>query len=413
MVDIYGLPVVVYLLFFLQEIPAQNSKSSNSKSRSRLFRTPWRKKAKKSGSSVDEDLQTETSISCEMDDEVEESAEGFALITPRSLTEAEKERSRTVLKGYKFSWTSHRCLLEGLQGVTLRGHTIGSQLFLCCGATATGQPNTQVFYCSTQKINKWEKLVEEAPQYYAGSTIVNRELVLIGGVSSSDNSCSRLLSTYDAVEKTWVEVLPPLPTARSAVSATTWGDYLFVVGGVNKSGRFVDTVDILHLPSQQWHTAMPLPLPLAGASIAVYRSRLYVLGGVTGDGLVKSLFSIGVDRLLASMSRLNRFTSGSTVWSCHQDCPYTMMALCLFNGYMLALGGNESTSSISQPTEWIWAFFPDDESQNWTLVQKMNTSRKLCCATALSSSTLAVLGGNPFFSVIDVAQVSPGKQPDN
>ena len=297
-------------------------------------------------------------------------------------------------------------MLEGLQGVTLRAHTIRSDVFLCSGATATGQPNTRVFKSSVRKINEWETLPEEAPQYYAASVVINHELVLIGGIDDSDSTCSRLLSTYDFNAKAWVEVLPPLPSARSAAAATTWGDYLFVIGGINQSGKFMDTVQVLHLPSLQWSTVLPLPCPIAGASILVYRSRLYVMGGSSREGLVKTLYSIGIDNLLASSSRLNRLTSSTAVWSRHQDCPYTMMSLCLFNGYMVAVGGNETTASISQPAEWVWAFFPDDECQNWTLVQRMNSPRKLCCCAPLSSSLLGVFGGNPFYSVVDVASVT-------
>ncbi len=380
-----------------------SNESSSTNNKSRLFRNPWkRRKSKKSGSSIADD-QNET-LSLEGD--VEVSSDGFALITSTTLTEAEKERSKMVIKECKFTWSSHRCLIEGLQGVTLKAHTIRSDVYLCSGATATGQPNNRVFYCSIRTLNQWDTLSEEAPQYYAASVIINHELVLIGGINAIDNTCSKLLSTYDFNEKTWLEVLPPLPSARSAAAAITWGDYVFVVGGINSSGKFMDSVQILHLPSQQWNSALSLPIPLAGTSIVVYRSRLYVMGGSSSYGLVKSLYSISIDNLLASTSRINRLTSSNAIWCRHQDCPYTMMSLCLFSGYMIALGGNETTASLSQPAEWVWAYFPEDEYQNWTLVQRMNTPRKLCCCIPLSSSRLGIFGGNPFYSVVDVATVS-------
>lgn len=298
-------------------------------------------------------------------------------------------------------------MLEGLQGVTLRAYVIKSEVFLCSGATATGQPNSRVFRCSMRKVNQWDTLPEEAPQYYAASIVINHELVLIGGINSSDNTCSATLSTYDNNQNMWVEALPPLPSARSAASATTWGDYLIVMGGINPQGKFLDSVQLLHLPSQQWSTVLSLPIPLAGMSVVVYRSRLYIMGGSSKEGLVKSLYSIAIEHLLASTSRLNRMTASTASWLRHQDCPYTMMSLCIFSGYMIAIGGNETTASLSQPAEWIWAFFPEeDEAQNWILVQKMNSPRKLCCCVQLTSTTLAVLGGNPFYSVLDIATVA-------
>lgn len=385
-----------------QESPS----GSKGQSKSKIFHKLKRKKKTKSSNEKQEiEVDEET-----LDNSSEDlsTSEGFAVITPNSLSEAQREHSRKNLKESRFLWTSHRCMLEGLQGVTLRAYTIGSRLYLCGGATATSQPNTQVFYCPTKNITRWTKTSIDAPQYYYASAIVNRELVLIGGVNSVDHVTTRKLSTYDSREKTWVEILPPLPTARSSASAVSWGDYLFVVGGINTSGNFTDAVEILHLSSQQWSTAMPLPRPLAGASVVIYRSRLYILGGATKDGLQKTLYSVGIDRLLSSISRINRLTSSSMdVWSHHQDSPYTLMSLCLFNGYMLAFGGNERTASLSQPAEWVWAYFPDDEFNNWTLVQRMHTPRKLCCVTPLSSSGIVVIGGNPYFSVLDVADITP------
>lgn len=354
--------------------------------------------------SVEEDEEEDE----EEEGEDEHSEDGFAVITPQTVTDAEREYMKNVLKSTKFTWTSHRCMLEGLHGVTLRALLAGSRIYLCGGATATGQPNTYVYSCPTRNVTRWSKIVQQSPQYYYASVIVNRELVLIGGISTSNQTCTRLLSTYDVQEKVWVEVLPPLPTARSSPAAATWGDYVIVVGGINNNGQFLDTVEILHLPSQQWYTAISLPYGLAGSSAVVYRNRLYIMGGSSSHGLTRVVFSVAMDRLLASTSRLNRFTSNATtVWEKHQDCPYTMMSLCLFNGYLLAFGGNEKTVSLSQPAEWVWAFFPDDVGHQWTLIQRMHTARKLCCSVSVSSSVMIVLGGNPYFSVLDVAEVTP------
>lgn len=392
------------------------NKGLTKRLRSALKRKKKSKKSKDRSEGHSQVNSSETGKSLEDEEEEEElydegedsSEEGFAVITPNTITEAEMEQSKQRLKSTKFTWTSHRCLLEGLQGVTLRALVSGQRLYLCGGATATSQPNTYVYTCPTRNITSWAKLVQPAPQYYYASVIVNRELVLIGGIDTISHSCTRKISTYDIQEKVWVEALPPLPSARSSSAAVCWGDYLIVIGGINELGRVVDTVELLHLPSLQWHKAFSLPIALAGPSAAVFRSRLYVMGGSTFAGLTRAVYSVAIDRLLATTSRLNRFTLSSTsVWERHQDSPYTMMSLCLFNGYLLAFGGNEKTVSISQPAEWVWSFFPDDSGHSWTLVQRMNTGRKLCCAAPISSSTIAVFGGNPYFSVVDIANVTP------
>lgn len=386
---------------------ATDSKKLSSRLRSALKRKKKSKKSNETSSKGEGDTPVQEEEE-EEEEEIndEESEEGYAVITNHALSEAERERNKRILKSGQFAWTSHRCLLEGLQGVTLRAYLSNPRVYLCGGATATGSPNTNVYYCSSKQLNSWTKLTESTPQFYYASSIINRELVIIGGISVEDQKCTRQLLTYDLEENAWVEVLPPLPTARSAATAVSWGDYLIVLGGINDSSCILSTVEILHLPSQQWSTAFTLPFGVAGSSAVVYRSRLYVMGGLTNEGLSRSFFSVAMDRLLATMSRMNRLTTtSSNLWEFHPDCPYTMMTLCLFNGYLLALGGNETTVSVSQPSEWIWSYFPEDELHSWTLVQKMHASRKLCCAVSVSSSSLIVVGGNPYFSVVDVAKI--------
>jgi serine/threonine protein kinase len=378
-----------------------NSKKFSTKLKSALKRNKKKKKSKDVPMAEDDN---EDENEDENNDMATSSEEGFALITPRIVSEAEREMNKQELKSSTFSWTSHRCLLEGLQGATLRAYVAGCSLYLCGGATATSQPNNSVYFCTSRNVTRsWAKIVNPTPQYYYASAIINRELVLIGGLNASDGKCSRQLVTLDSHEKTWMSVLPPLPSARYSAAATTWGEYLIVIGGINDNGKVLDTVELLHLPSHQWSKAVSLPFGLAGSSVVAHRSRLYVLGGATSDGLTKAFFSIGMDHLLATTGQFNRWTTSSAdVWVRHEDSPYTMMSLCLYRGYLLALGGDEKTISINQPAEWIWCYFSDD---GWTLIQHMHTGRKLCCAVSLSPSKLAVFGGNPYYSVVDVANI--------
>ena len=339
---------------------------------------------------------------------------GFEIVSQRSGREAQQLIDIDTLKRSTFSWTSHRCLREGLQGVTLRAHRTTSRIYLCGGATGTGQPNTNIYYCPRRNITRWLKASVPAPQYYYSSVIIKRELVLIGGISTATNHCTRQLSTYDFVENMWTEKLPPLPTARSSSSATLYGDNLFVMGGIDDYGHILDTVEVLCLSRRQWTTLARLPIPLAGATAITYKTRIVLLCGLDKDGaLSRRVFSFSPDQLLTSSGMFARLTkSTSSLWQHHSDCPYTVMAFCLCSNHLFGVGGIEKTASVSQPAEWLWRFgFLEEDSEecprsNWTLVAKLHTARKLCCVVAMSSTTLAVIGGNPYYSVLDIAEVA-------
>lgn len=348
------------------------------------------------------------SSSCEEDNRSLDS--GFEVVAQRSG--CEQVVGIETLKRCTFSWTGHRCLREGLQGVTLRAHRTRSRIYLCGGATGTGQPNKTIFYCPKRNITRWCKVSAPAPQYYCSSVVIKQELVLISGISTSTNQCTRQLSTYDFVNNMWTQKLPPLPTPRSSSFSVVWGDYLFVMGGIDDSGHILDTVEVLCLSRQQWMTLLRLPTPIAGASAITYKNQIVFFCGMGKDGLSRKVYSFSPDKLLASSGLFTRLTmSTATVWHQHHDCPYTVMAFCVCSNHLLGVGGIEMSVSVSQPAEWLWQFefIEEDNSEvpcsNWTLVGRMHTARKLCCAIAVSSTTLVVIGGNPYYSVLDIAEV--------
>lgn len=342
----------------------------------------------------------------------------FEIVTPRSVLSAELGIEIDTLKKSTFKWQSHRCLREGLHGLTFRAHRTHSRIFLCGGATGTDQPNISVYFCPRRNITRWAKVATDAIQYYCASVVYRTELVLIGGFSTANHRCTSLISTYDFAANVWLEKLPQLPTACSSAAATIWNDYLFVLGGTDDSGRLLDTIQVLHLSRQQWVSVFPLPFAVAGASAVTYQGRIYVLGGMTGEGLTRRVYSFSPDQLLATASTLAKFTkSSSHIWLMHQDSPCTVMSCCIYSNHLLAAGGIESTGSMSAPSELLWRLNVNNGEEeksktlshtgNWTVVSKMHTARKLCAIVPVSSSTLAVAGGNPYYSVLDIAEIMP------
>ena len=93
----------------------------------------------------------------------------------------------------------------------------------------------------------------------------------------------------------------------------------------------------------------------------------------------------------------------SKVWKQLCDCPFIMMATTSSGNQPLAMGGVEVTKAANQPAEWIWLYDPDQDS--WTPVQSMPSARKLCCTVVLVDNTLIVIGGEPDFHTVDIAEI--------
>ena len=193
----------------------------------------------------------------------------YADISTEIAEETEAEIARRNYKVQRLTWFSHKCLPNGLQGSTLRVHQSGEKLLLCGGVNEDGSPNTAVYACPVRNLTRWARLDPDPQQYYSTSAIIQDELVLIGGLISSNGRCTGILSSYDNKARVWVQRFPNLPTPRSSAAAFVYGDYLVVAGGQNEDGDSVNVVEVLNITTQKWETSTRLPAKLAGQSVAV------------------------------------------------------------------------------------------------------------------------------------------------
>ena len=321
-----------------------------------------------------------------------------------------EEASGGAIHSYKvkpLTWYSHHCLPQGLQGSTLRVHEFGDRLYVCSGATNDGLPNKAIFHCSVRNLTRWVRADPDVPQYYSASAIIQDEVVLISGLGAVDGKCTGLLSSYDSKAHVWVQRLPPLPTPRSSASAFVYGDYLVVIGGQNDSGEPLNITEVLHISAQTWESAASLPIKVAGASIVVCGDMAYLVGGYDRESCLQSVYCASVRSILASCRRFFNFSEkviSRGIWKQLHDCPFTKMTALCSGNQLLAFGGEEVTKAAkSHAAEWIWCY--DSENNTWTPVQGMPSARKLCCVTMLPNNNMVIIGGEPDYRRIDIAEI--------
>lgn len=320
-----------------------------------------------------------------------------------------KDKTRSQYKNTKLTWYSHNCLPQGLQGSTLRVHVLGDKLLLYGGATSDGLPNKALYYCPIRNITRWMRAHLDVPQYYGASAIVQGELVLISGLGAIDGKCTGALTSYDFKAHVWFQRYPPIPSPRTSSDAFVFGENLIVIGGQNDCSSAVDTVEVMHVPLKVWGKATSLPTKLAGPSVTVCGDTVYVLGGSDGTVFSQSFCSATVRAIVSSSSQISgpfgfRDRNCEAVWNQLHDCPFTKMTTACSGNQLLAFGGEEVTKSAnSHPAEWIWFYNPTENT--WTPVQAMPTPRKFCTATILPDNNIIIIGGEPDFFRIDIAEI--------
>ena len=226
--------------------------------------------------------------------------------------------------------------------------------------------------------------------------LVNGLLTSVGGHGSSGYINSLFSLTGEGGKRQWSEVFPAMPTPRSDTASVTTKQALIVAGGL--SGRRLDTVEVMDIPSQQWSTASCLPHPFYRMSAPLCGDHLYLAGGYDGSGEAStSVLTCSLTDLLPSQSleaKLHRvrrtlfLTSKTTVWRQARNLPVFHATLTTLGGHLLAIGGEDN---IRKCTAAVHCY--DARTDSWNVVSQMKGARSRCLATALPEDRLLVVGG--------------------
>jgi len=77
----------------------------------------------------------------------------------------------------------------------------------------------------------------------------------------------------------------PMPTARVGLAAAQINGRIYAIGGIDRWGQTLKTVEIFDTFTNSWSAATPLPVPLHRAAAVASGGRVYVIGGLQGAAL--------------------------------------------------------------------------------------------------------------------------------
>ena len=234
--------------------------------------------------------------------------------------------------------------------------------------TPAGSPYQ--YECSTEE---WMKL-PSCPYRNSGLAIVDSELTTVGGKDRADRRTNKLFTLR---QWKWVEVYPPMNTARSkpAVVSTSDGDYLIAIGGYGSYG-WAATVELFQVKSRRWYklTDLPQPLPLPSATIC--GDQLHVIGN--SNGYSCSLQSLpSNDRPITSPPTLS--------WKPLPPLPVEDSTAATLCGQLVLIGGRQCLPSVNSIHQLV-------EGQ-WVEIGSITSDRLQCLAVSLSPDRIMIVGG--------------------
>ena len=236
---------------------------------------------------------------------------------------------------------------------------------------------------------------------YFAMTVVNNQLVLVGGKDVRNNKNTNKLGVWNEQSKQWTHPLPPMTTACNSPSVAAHNNRWLVVIGGNGDGGALSRVEILDTSLRQWYHGAPLPQPYDDLSLATIGNMCYLLGGYTmGVAPSKKVFSTCLVDFISQASSQPPDSASApptpSPWQTLPDAPLIRSTALALNGALLALGGGSGSKAIH---------LYQSSNRSWVKAGEMPTERKACTSTVLPSGEMLVTGGVYSAEQVDIVLV--------
>ncbi|KAL1466491.1 hypothetical protein MTO96_042696, partial [Rhipicephalus appendiculatus] len=169
--------------------------------------------------------------------------------------------------------------------------------------------------------NAWEMLDPmPEPRNYHTASLVGDEVFIVGGCDPGRTLCDEMVASdsvfcFSTGQKSWTEKAR-LPESRAFHGAAVVGDQVYVVGGRDQNGSYLDTVAVYSPILNAWSVVLKLPVALMGAAVVEHQGRIWVLGGVAFEKNTESA-NCAKERLLDDVfivdTRLRRCSKGPSL----------------------------------------------------------------------------------------------------
>ena len=305
------------------------------------------------------------------------------LLPPQAATAsaAEKDISKLKLEEGKEAPERMRSGAAVVDGNTVYINSGGSNKVYSCQISSGDQ--------------QWSTLPDSHYSYFS-LAVIDSLLTSIGGRTSqyvSSRTNTLLSLTGEGRERQWSEVFPPMPTARYNPVSVTIEQDLVVAGGYDGS-KYLDTVEVMNIPTKQWSTTGHMPHPFSSLSAIICGDQLYLGGGYDeGHKPSKSVLTCSLPDLLRPQSlgaklRTLSLANKPGVWRHIKELPVTRSTLTTLGGHLVAIGGEYGSNN---PTADVRRYDPQTDS--WHVIMKMKTKRFHSLVAVLPEDRLIIVGG--------------------
>lgn len=225
------------------------------------------------------------------------------------------------------------------------------------GTKATSLSTVERFDFSSETYDRLPPLPEE--RNHVGLAAWRGDLFAVGGLRDDLEGGDAATDVWRLVPggKRWTS-LASMPTARGAAGAAVIGDRLYLVGGIGKGGRRLNTLEAYDLVEDRWIRLPSMRVVRDHLGVVAHGGRLYALGGRT----------IG-----SAFADFERYDPATNRWERLAPIPEPTagFGMAAFGDRIVAAGGEDLERNVL--TGSVWSY--DMERDSWSQLASMSEPR--------------------------------------
>lgn len=263
------------------------------------------------------------------------------------------------------------------------GVAIGDDIYVVGGKTADGPQSTvHVLDVPTGAWSTTAALPGPAVENPAVVAVGGR-LYAFGGSTGPFSGAVGRSAVYDPASGSWT-TLADMPTPRGGAAALHLNGKIYVIGGMTGDGASSAIVEVFDIGSGTWSTGPAMSVARDNAGAAVVDGVLYVFGGRT-----RLASGTTVNGALTSVEAL---AGAAGTWASRAPLPTgrRTMGSAVVNGDVLLIGGEGAADGSAFDATELY----DPQTDAWRRLWPMPTPRH-GAVTAVVTGEVHVLGGGP------------------
>jgi glucose/arabinose dehydrogenase/PKD repeat protein len=264
------------------------------------------------------------------------------------------------------------------------GSAIGDALYVVGGeAQGSGHVNSLNIYDSVA--NNWNPGPDKPGSAVEDLAVVtyNGKLYVFGGGTASFSGAVTEAVCYDPVGNNWTS-LAPMPTARAGLTAGVIGNKIYVAGGMDGNGVSVHTLEIYDPILNSWTTGPSMASRRDNPTSAVADGKFYVFGG-----RIRDPGGVTVD---PTLDTVEQFDPATNSWIPRAPMPTGRRATVTgtLNGKIQVFGGENTPAGGPFDANEEY----DPSNNTWRVLSPMPIGRHGPVAGTIDG-TVYVVGGGP------------------